>query len=100
MVMKRSRLLFVVGIFTVTVLFFFTGAAPDGVYKIIPGYFADPNRMWTKTPLDEGSESKPYLPEILLEQRAIQRARHDKQILFGDTHVHTTNSADAQTQYF
>ena len=66
MVMKRSRLLFVVGIFTVTVLFFFSGAAPDGVYKIIPGYFADPNRMWTKTPLDEGSESKPYLPEILL----------------------------------
>ena len=95
MVMKRSRLLFVVGIFTVTVLFFFTGAAPDGVYKIIPGYFADPNRMWTKTPLDEGNESKPYLSEILLEQRTIQRTRHDKQILFGDTHVHTTNSADA-----
>ena len=93
--MKFSRLLWMAGVFLLTILLFFSGAAPDGLYRIIPGYFSDPDQMWGKTPLDVGRESEADLPKEVLDRRAASRARNNKQILFGDTHVHTTNSADA-----
>jgi hypothetical protein len=77
---------------------FFSGSAPDFTYRLLPGYFVDHERAWSETPLDFGQVTEGRLPEAVIEQRAVNNNSAqpaDKQILFGDTHVHTTNSADA-----
>ena len=77
---------------------FFSGSAPDFTYRLLPGYFVDDERAWSETPLDFGQVTEGRLPEAVIEQRAVNNNSAqpaDKQILFGDTHVHTTNSADA-----
>jgi hypothetical protein len=77
---------------------FFSGSAPDFTYRLLPGYFVDDEKAWSETPLDFGQVTEGRLPEAVIEQRAVNNNSAqpaDKQILFGDTHVHTTNSADA-----
>ena len=77
---------------------FFTGLAPDFTYRLLPGYFPDAEQAWDDTPLDFGKVTEARLPEAVIEKRAINNNSPipaEKQILFGDTHVHTTNSADA-----
>jgi hypothetical protein len=77
---------------------FFSGSAPDFTYRLLPGYFVDDEKAWSETPLDFGQVTEGRLPESVIEQRAVNNNSAqpaDKQILFGDTHVHTTNSADA-----
>ena len=90
-----QRVLMITGGVAVAAIVFFSGAAPDAAYKLLPGYFPDPNQAWSETPLAFGQVSEASLPTAVIAERAISAMRDDKQILFGDTHVHTTNSADA-----
>ena len=95
----------VVAVFSLTLVMavVFTGSAPEPVYKLFPGYFADPNKSWEQTPLTFGAVTEARLPQAIIDDRNNRQAvarntlfvEQDKQILFGDTHVHTTNSADA-----
>ena len=41
----------------------FTGHAPDVVYKLIPGYFSDPNNAWDDSPLTLRKVTEARLPE-------------------------------------
>ena len=82
---------------------FFSGTAPDFTYRILPGYVPDPDRLWGEDPFARSEATKGRLPTETVLQR--QQAQADaegnrdtspeKVILFGDTHVHTTNSIDA-----
>jgi hypothetical protein len=74
-----------------------SGRAPDAAYTLFPGYFPDPQGWWQRSPLEPGAETETRLPLDVVNDRKQQRIlpASDKQILFGDTHVHTTNSADA-----
>lgn len=78
---------------------YFGGYAPDITYRLLPGYFADPDRLWQEDPFSKAQVTEASLPARMVEQRQVrQQKRHPQvqtQILFGDTHVHTTNSSDA-----
>ncbi len=82
---------------------FFSGGAPDGAYRFLPGYIPDPDKWWERSPLEAGIETAAVLPQEVVDSRSVAQASArqqlivpgEKQILFGDTHVHTTNSADA-----
>ncbi len=84
-------------------LWVFSGRAPDPVYELFPGYFPDSDRWWEETPLVAADETGTRLSDDVVRTREHRQDNvrrrlglpTDKQILFGDTHVHTTNSADA-----
>ena len=85
-------------IFVLFLVLLMTNKAPDFAYRILPGYFADPDKAWTDTPLTPASITQSRLPEDVIRSRTEARLHSSgssKQILFGDTHIHTTNSADA-----
>ena len=88
------RVLYVVLPLILLGIFFFNGSAPDGMYRILPGFFPDPDRWWQHSPLDPGRETPARVPQQA-EVKRTPAVTAEKQILFGDTHVHTTNSADA-----
>ncbi len=84
-------------------LWFFSGTMPDSTYKILPGYFSDPNLYWQETPFSKAQVTQLATPKDVMQSR-INRQKNtidefmvdsDTHVLFGDTHVHTTNSSDA-----
>ena len=84
-------------------IWFFSGTMPDSTYKVMPSYFPDTDNFWQENPFDKASISQLKLPLNISQQRKTWQADSlarlgldsDSQILFGDTHVHTTNSSDA-----
>ncbi|MEP1446910.1 MAG: DUF3604 domain-containing protein [Paraglaciecola sp.] len=96
----------IVIIFAVIVLmgaWFFSGSMPDFSYKILPGYFKDSNLYWKESPFSKTSVSQARFPVAVVDKAKVSQVTSltalgvdsKTQILFGDTHVHTTNSSDA-----
>ncbi len=98
-----KKVAIVTGLGVIAVTLVLTNNVPDGVFKIFPGYFEDHDKAWGQTPLSPTSITPLRLPKSVIEARATNQQANTtmpgysagKQILFGDTHVHTTNSADA-----
>lgn len=78
---------------------FLSGSAPDPFYRILPGYFPDPDRQWQEPPFSKAKVTQARLDPVMISERKLRQKvlneESHKQILFGDTHVHTTNSTDA-----
>ncbi len=82
---------------------FFSGTMPDAAYKILPGYYADPNLYWQESPFAKNSVTQSKLSSKQINIHKVEQSNtlaalgieSTTQILFGDTHVHTTNSSDA-----
>lgn len=76
-----------------------SGSAPDPFYRILPGYFPDPERQWQEPPFSKAKVTQARLDPVMISERKLRQKvlneESHKQILFGDTHVHTTNSTDA-----
>lgn len=94
----------------VMAVWLFSGKAPDSFYRVLPAYSPDPEQWWRETPLTPQQVTEQRLPAAVINARDESRFKDTtaenttgnqlaegsaKQILFGDTHVHTTNSADA-----
>ncbi|MGI9289450.1 MAG: DUF3604 domain-containing protein [Pseudomonadales bacterium] len=100
--MKRAAYI-LVPILLLSCVLIFSGRAPEAAYRLFPGFFPDPHRWWEASPLAAVTETSIRLPDEMLSSRAAAQhgakqalpVHSEKQILFGDTHVHTTNSADA-----
>jgi hypothetical protein len=98
----KKRIIAAVGLFALTA-WFFQGTMPDTVYKILPGYFPDEDKLWAEMPFEESNVSPLKTPFEAIQARIDRQTEtlteygveSDTQILFGDTHVHTTNSTDA-----
>ncbi len=99
--MKKTILAF--SVLLVLMAGFFSGNLLDSFYKIMPSYFPDPNTYWQENPFAKASISDIKLSEDTTQDRINRQTdsllklgiNSDSQILFGDTHVHTTNSSDA-----
>jgi hypothetical protein len=93
-----KKIIIIIGALGVAIGLTLTNQAPEAVYKLFPGYFPDPKKAWEDSPLTPAKITESRLPASVVQDRIqsqIDGGATDKQILFGDTHVHTTNSADA-----
>lgn len=91
-----KKVYWLIALVAVGLIILLSGKAPDSAYRLLPTYFADPQQWWQETPLDNQPVTEARLPASVIETRTqARRSSGSKQILFGDTHVHTTNSADA-----
>lgn len=102
-----SKILKVLGLAVVVLVvvgaLLFSGRAPEAMYQAIPGYFEDPDQLWAVDPFAPSVVTPAETPTSIVSERAKrqEKARSDLEIesegviLFGDTHVHSTNSSDA-----
>ena len=93
-----KKIIIIIGALGVAIGLTLTNQAPEAVYKLFPGYFPDSDKAWEDSPLTPAKITESRLPASVVQDRIqsqIDGGATDKQILFGDTHVHTTNSADA-----
>lgn len=98
-----KKIIIILSVFFIVVVCFFSGKMPDVAYKILPGYFVDPNHYWQELPFEKSNiigkklanEQVTTVKVAQVNSLAALDIDSKTQILFGDTHVHTTNSSDA-----
>jgi Protein of unknown function (DUF3604) len=94
-----KKLVWIGGMLGVAGGIFFGGYAPDITYRVLPGYFSDPHKQWQEDPFGKARVTEAALEAEVVEARRSRQLQasgdRETQILFGDTHVHTTNSVDA-----